>query len=184
MTTLMERLPNAKDNARRMPGRLPLSLTMRAISHSVWKIGKTVILSTLENAELPDGSGNKGPQWHISISSEGQRATDKECAKALKSFGLLKAEEDNHHPGRARHFWLPIDPAARVDCECKTSEVQVTEEDGYTWSNARQDMGACRACEIAPITKVPCKWHNKDLWNTMVGQEVLAEFENLCKLKP
>lgn len=26
----------------------------------------------------------------------------------------------NHEPGNAKHFWCPVDPSRRVDCECKS----------------------------------------------------------------
>jgi hypothetical protein len=77
--------------------------------------------------------------------------------RALAAFRMLDAEEDNHIPGRARHVWRPLDPAERVDCECKTTEVTVVEPDGHRWSNRRD--GPCRGCEGASITGIPCPLH-------------------------
>lgn len=62
--------------------------------------GKLVVVSTLDVAELPDGSGEVGPQWHVSISIDDlrrpRRATDEECERTLRDFDLVGAEEDNH----------------------------------------------------------------------------------------
>ena len=67
-----------------------------------WKGPHGVIaLSELAIAELPDGAG-VGPQWLVSISIRGQRASDAICARVLANFGLAGAEEDNHEPGIAR----------------------------------------------------------------------------------
>jgi hypothetical protein len=67
------------------------------------------------------------------------------------------SEEDNHHPGIARHFWMVVDPARRVDCECKVGETVVKEPDGYKWSN---DPGACRGCDYArTFPGHPCPLH-------------------------
>jgi hypothetical protein len=110
----------------------------------------TQVLSCVEMAELPRSHG-VGPQWHISIvdrhQNEPARPSAAQVNLARCAFGmLLEAEEDNHHPGAARHFWLPVDPTERVDCECKTTEVVVTEPDGYRWTNPTD--GPCRGCEL------------------------------------
>lgn len=128
----------------------------RFVRGSAWLRGKVVVISTLDMAQLPDGAG-VGPQWHISV-SRGRlgRAKPEEVAKARRAFGMLDAEEDNHHPGVARHFWLPVDPAHRVACECKADETQVREADGYTWSQAADH---CRGCELAARTGRPCSLH-------------------------
>lgn len=124
---------------------------------SAWSNGRIGVLSALEDAELPDRSG-RGPQWHVSVSQFGSgRATDDECAEVLSDFGLLGAEEDNHHPGVARHFWMPVDPVHRVDCECKADEVIVVEPDGYQWTNPRD--GECRGCELKRLIGRPCTIH-------------------------
>lgn len=119
-----------------------------------------VVLSGVAIADYPDGSGEKGPQWHVSISVSGRRATKAECERALRAFDLVGAEEDNHHPGVARHFWRPVDPARRVDCECKENEVvHVDPADGYTWTNP-PEAGECRGCELAKLVpRLPCPLH-------------------------
>lgn len=54
----------------------------------VCRRGKLVVVSTLDVAELPDGSGEVGPQWHVSISLDDvrrpRRATDEECERTSR----------------------------------------------------------------------------------------------------
>jgi len=103
-----------------------------------WRRGRFLALSTLDEMELPDGSGRTGPTWLVSISRRGtRRPTDEECRRVLSAFGLAGAAEDNHENGIARKFWMPVDPAERRACECKETEEQVVEPDGYTWSRKR-----------------------------------------------
>lgn len=129
------------------------------IARSHWRRGPVSVISALELAELPDRSG-AGPQWHVSVSRFGKRPKPIEVERALRAFGMLGTEEDNHHPGGARHFWLPVDPEHRVDCECKTDEdVVVDPTDGYRWTNPRPEAGACRGCELAGILRRPCPIH-------------------------
>lgn len=124
---------------------------------SAWQKGEICVLSTLERAELPDRSGI-GQQWHVSVSRRGQgRSSDHECGEALNAFGLVGAEEDNHHPGITRNFWLPVDPTRRVDCECKETERTIAEPDGYRWTNPRE--GACRGCELENMIGLRCPLH-------------------------
>lgn len=126
-----------------------------------WQLGDICVLSTLDMAKLPQ-SELVGPQWHISISrvaSGGQkRASDLQVRKAVRAFRMGDAEEDNHHPGVARHFFLPVEPAARVGCECKDDEITIVEADGYRWQN---DPSACRGCEHAHRFGTVCGIHSK-----------------------
>lgn len=116
--------------------------------------------------ELPQSKG-VGPTWQVSVSdaSEGiaSRPSEEQKRLALCAFDMLGTEEDNHHPGNARHFFQPCDPAERVDCECKTTETQVTDPDGYRWSNTTD--GSCRGCELAKAlagtpSARPCPLHD------------------------
>jgi len=132
-------------------------LQPKPISASAWQCGPICVISSLVLAEAPDGKGDAIPQWHVSIASVGRRPKPHHVRKALRAFGIEAAEEDNHEPGNARHFWLPVDPARRVDCECKTTETVITDPDGYRWSNPVD--GPCRGCEMAPITRRPCPLH-------------------------
>lgn len=117
-----------------------------AAYHSIWMRNGIVAMSTLELAEAPDGKGDSIPQWHISFSRGGEeRCADREVNQALVCFGLVGAEEDNHHPGIARHFWMPLDPSRRVDCECKASEKTIVDADGYRWTTPVE--GECHGCD-------------------------------------
>lgn len=123
-----------------------------ALSYSVWYRAGVMAVSALEVAEAPDGRGDSIPQWHISFAGNGRRSTDDEVRAALVCFGMAGAEEDNHHPGGgARHFWVPVDPARRVDCECKEAEKVVVEADGYR-STTPVD-GPCSGCELAAVKR-------------------------------
>jgi hypothetical protein len=124
----------------------------------------TQVLSSLVIAELPRG-GATGPQWHASVVDRSTetpaRPSEAQTLLTRCAFDLLTAEEDNHHPGAARQFWLPVDPAERRDCECKETEVQVVEADGYRWSN---DPTSCRGCALEQTmrevgTERPCPLH-------------------------
>jgi hypothetical protein len=135
-----------------------------AIAASLWQNGTTFVLSTLVDAELPDRSG-RGLQWHLSVTRrkrgdlhrQPERPEPEDVRRARRAFGLAETEEDNHHPGVARHFWMPVDPAKRVECECKTDETTVVEGDGYRWTNPKE--GPCRGCELAALTGTPCTVH-------------------------
>lgn len=122
---------------------------------TMWQLGKIRVLSALEYAKLP-GQEVVGPQWHISITALGLRPKHHHVRKALRAFGMVGAELDNHHPGNAQHYWMPVDPAARVACECKEDEIVVKEKDGYTWQNDPDD---CRGCELQRLLGTPCRLH-------------------------
>ncbi len=125
---------------------------------SAWQAGNVRVISSLTMAELPDRSG-VGPQWHVSVTDRGRRPKPKQVRRALRAFSMVGAEEDNHHPGNARQFWMPVDPASRVDCECKDDETTVTEPDGYAWQN---DPENCRGCEYERLLGRPCPVHVDD----------------------
>ena len=156
MKTTQERLPRTGWSRLPDPRMLP-SVT----SASCWQRGNVVVISALENAEAPDGRGDTIPQWHVSVSERGERPSARGLARALGDFGMVGTEEDNHHPGIARHFWLPIDSARRVDCQCKTDEVVVREADGYTWTNPKSGEAECRGCELERLLAKPCPIHSK-----------------------
>lgn len=128
-------------------------------SASRWVSGPILVLSALENAEYPDGDGT-GPQWHLSISNLGKRPKPKHVRRALRAFGMAGAELDNHEPGVAEHYWLPVDPARRVDCQCKEDEDTIVEPDGKTWTNPKPESGeACRGCAYERTFGRPCPIH-------------------------
>lgn len=136
--------------------------TPGAHCESTWSIGTITVISSLVTAELPKGDGS-GLQWLISISDRGRRPKPHHVRKALRAFGMADgSDRDNHHPGNAQHYWMPVDPAERVSCQCKADEVTVREADGYTWTNpVDADPDVCRGCEIAPLTGRPCPLHSE-----------------------
>jgi hypothetical protein len=132
-------------------------LGLRTIAVSAWQRGPACAISALELAEYPDGNGF-GPQWHVSVSRMGKRPKWNDVRATLRAFGIVTdAEEDNHHPGNARHFWVPLDPARRVECQCKADEDLVVDPDGYVWTNPKD--GACRGCEFSALIGKPCPLH-------------------------
>lgn len=131
---------------------------------SRWRSGPIIVISALEDAQLPGApEGTTGPQWHISISCDGKRRPKPHhIRRALRAFDMVGAEIDNHHPGLAQHFWKPLDPAYRTNCECKETEATITEPDGYTWTNPHPETGEeCRGCEYARAFGRPCSIHGK-----------------------
>jgi hypothetical protein len=85
--------------------------------------------------EAPDGSGDVLPTWLVSVSRDGaSMPTDKNLRTVRRAFGMRQAEEDNHQDGRARMLFLVVEPARRVDCECKVDERVVVRPDGYRYS--------------------------------------------------
>lgn len=149
------------DQQERRPGpdwlEVPYPPQARAPGHiagSAWVFGHVCVISALTNAELPDGSGELGPQWHISITRKRKRPKETDVRRALRAFRLVGAEEDNHHPGNARHFWLPV-----VDCECKAEEATIVEPDGYTYTNPH-DPAECRGCDLERLIGRPCPLHS------------------------
>lgn len=139
---MKERRPNS--NAWKRVEDLPALLLDSG--YSVWRSRRIRVISALEMAEMPDGSGDVGPTWHVSVStSSGGEASDAEMQRVRLAFGMTEAEEDNHEPGRARNLWLVVDPARRVACECKTTETIVVEENGHTWSSPPDEIEERRA---------------------------------------
>jgi len=155
-----ERWPNDLVNWARRPVRP--ELLNNPISASAWQRGPITVISALNLAEPPDGVGEPIEQWLISISDAGRRPKPHHLRKALRAFGMTQAENDTHHPGNAVHYWMAVDPARRVSCQCKTDEDIIREPGGYTWTNPRAGEGACRGCEIAPLTGRPCPIHGSD----------------------
>lgn len=131
------------------------------ISVSAWQRGPACAISALELAEYPDGNGF-GPQWHVSVSRMGKRPKPHDVRGVLRAFGIVAiCEEDNHHPGSARHFWVPVDPVRRVTCQCKEDEDLIVEPDGYVWTNPKD--GSCRGCEFARLIGKACPFHPEAL---------------------
>ncbi len=130
------------------------------VAASAWVYGKIRVISSLNIMQMPDNPAETGLQWHISVSRNGRRPSDVDVLKARRAFHMKAAEEDNHHPGGARHFMLVCDPARRIDCECKETEEVIVDKGGYKWTNPK-DPAACRGCAYALMTdgKKPCPLH-------------------------
>lgn len=136
-------------------------LAAKSVAESWWTREGVVVGSSLLDADLPDGSG-QGLQWLV---SENERRPSRAALRhALRAFGMLGAEEDNHHPGIARHFWKPLDRAHRVECQCKASETIVTEPDGYQWTTPTDvDAQGCRGCDFEQMLGKPCPLHRGEV---------------------
>lgn len=127
--------------------------------NSMFERGRFRVISGLGPMELPQSGGKIGPTWHASLARRGsRRPTNDEVRKFLRDFDLVGAEEDNHMPGLARHFFQPVDPAYHGVCDCKTTEATIVEPDGHRWQNAT-DGSRCGGCEFERISGTPCKIH-------------------------
>lgn len=103
-----------------------------------WQRGDVWVGSELSIMQAPDGSGDDLPQWLVSVSEFGrQRPSDQTMQRVRHDFDMAEAEEDNHADGATRSLFLVVDPARRVDCECKADEQLVTRADGYQFSRKK-----------------------------------------------
>ena len=134
------------------------TLEAQSLSCSAWACGPIRVLSELCLAQSPVKADETTPQWHISITDRGRRPKPTQVRKTLRAFGMVSAEEDNHYPGRARTFWLAVDPAHRAGCECKETEATIVDKDGYKWQNPK-DESDCRGCEYQLIFGPTCPLH-------------------------
>jgi hypothetical protein len=81
------------------------------------------VISAVETPE-PE----KGPEWHVSVTTLGVggkvvRAGRGVVAMVLRDFGMTAEGEDNHvRGGKARHFWLAVNPDKRGACPCVATE--------------------------------------------------------------
>jgi hypothetical protein len=143
------------------PADLERNLPLHAISK--WARGTVRVISTLIDTELPGGNGAVGLTWHATISRLGKRPKARDVDHFLRDFELVGADEDNHHPGGVRNFFMPVDPAYRRQCECKTTEATIVERDGFTWTNPHDvTQGACRGCELEQMRGWPCPIHGRE----------------------
>lgn len=109
-----------------------LGYPVHAWSHSASGL---FVLSAVEVPLEEDGM-DLGPQYHISISLDGQRCTSADALFALAAFDLADAKEDNHVPhGRVRNFWRPVaDHLSGYECPCIDKEPAIVEDKGdYVW---------------------------------------------------
>lgn len=122
------------------------------------------VLSSRSDAYLP-GSGEPplvGPQWLVSVRrrvggiNARCRATDDDVARVVAAFDMPAFDEDNHHPGVARHLWCPVEEQYRSACECKVTEVTIVDASGYRWTTEADE---CRGCELERLAGHPCPIH-------------------------
>jgi hypothetical protein len=128
---------------------------------SAWRSndGVLTVTSGCHVTELPGGAGRVGPSWLVAVSTAaGRRATADEVRHVVATFAMPAWDEDNHHPGVARHLWCPHDEAARLACECKVNERLITESDGYQWTT--DDTKGCRGCQYQALTGRLCPVHH------------------------
>ncbi len=102
------------------------------------------VISSIGVMELPGGDGKVGPTWLVSVSRPPGRCSLEDMMRVVAGFAMPAFDEDNHHPGVARMLFCPIDERYRNACECKTTELQLTDEDGYQWTT--DVNGECRGC--------------------------------------
>ena len=115
---------------------------------TAWRRGALRVISAVDTMTSPVDK-TATPTWHVSVSAVGGVVNDGELEVVRRAFGMEAAEEDNHEPGRARHLFLPIDPAHRADCECNTAEATFIEEDGHRWKAPPADEMRRRAAMAA-----------------------------------
>lgn len=102
-----------------------------------------------------------------------ERPSDEHVRRVVDGFSMPAFDEDNHHPGVARHLWCPWDEAARLAGECKVTETAIVDRDGYAWTTDTD--GPCRGClyEVQFGAEYPCPIHHPA---DDVGQSVVDAF--------
>lgn len=142
------------------------SLSARRMSG--WRTHDGIMaISGCHLAPLPGTQDVIGPQWLVTVSlldrpygsPDGHRATQEQVRRVVEAFCMPAFDEDNHHPGVARHLWCPIDETARLACECKTSEQTVLEPDGYRWTT--DVLQPCRGCYYEGLFGLSCPIHKR-----------------------
>lgn len=99
-----------------------------------------VVISAVEVA-ADDHRESLGPEYHISVSKNGQRLDADEIPIIFSLFDMQGSDEDNHVPGIARNFWKPVaDRFAGFVCPCKENEKAIIEGD-YVWRPAPDGKG-------------------------------------------
>lgn len=105
-----------------------------------WARRQLLAISTLSLMEAPDGAGDHLLTWLVSVSRDGAAMpSDRDLGRVRRDFNMRAAEEDNHQDGCARMLFLVVDPARRVDCECKADERVIVRPDGFRYSIPAED---------------------------------------------
>lgn len=105
--------------------------------HQTWlhDANQMFVISAVEVASDP-GKPALGPEYHVSVSNNGERCTSADALWVLAQFDLLDAKEDNHVPsGRVRNFWRPVaDNLSGYECPCVGDEPNMVEDKGdFVW---------------------------------------------------
>lgn len=129
--------PNAPGWFRALGWRVPPDLAALGYPIEAWTHPQSGLfaLSAVEVAREP-GKADIGPEYHLSISLNGQRCSSADALWALAAFGLTDAKEDNHVPsGRVRNFWRPVaDSLSGYECKCVEDEPAIREDRGdFVW---------------------------------------------------
>jgi hypothetical protein len=100
---------------------------------SGWRFLSPLGLRVISAVEIVDGpDGSLRPEYHISISDNGERIPASLVETVLTMFGAKGWNEDNHvHGGKARHFWCPVGKPPEV-CPCQENEKPTVEGDYIT----------------------------------------------------
>lgn len=112
------------------------SSLMRSYPPRVWDHPSGVrVVSSVDKIDPLPGEIDLGPEYHISISVSGQRASLADCMWTLGQFDCTDAREDNHVPGIGRDFWRPVaDHLSGYECPCQETEAAIVEDKGnFIW---------------------------------------------------
>lgn len=124
----MQQEPNG---AARKTGALGWVVTGIRKDFTMWQKGQYRALSSL--VYLDDGHQPLHWEWVVSFSkSSRERLSNVEIAQCLKEFDASDFYEDNHEPGIARKFWLPVEYQYRTACPCKDETVKAEGEFIYS----------------------------------------------------
>ena len=140
MTPLLSVVPPKQPNG---PGWTKLSnpsaaqLASLGYPFQTWRHIKNEVfaISAVEVAHDP-GAPDLGPEYHLSLSKNGERLSSADALWALAQFDLTDAKEDNHVPGgKVRNFWRPVaDRLSGFECPCADAEPVMREDKGdYVW---------------------------------------------------
>jgi hypothetical protein len=121
------------------PGWRPLKQQLAVLGYpaEAWEHPESglFVLSAVEVVNEP-GKPSLGPEYHLSISANGQRCTSGDALWVLAQFDLSDAKEDNHVPsGMVRNFWRPVaDHLSGYECPCNSDEPAMVEDQGdFVW---------------------------------------------------
>jgi hypothetical protein len=124
-----------------------------------------LVVSQLADMNLPGSDHLVGPTWLVSVSRAGRRASGDDLMRVIRAFEMPAWDEDNHHPGIARHLFCPVAEQWRNVCDCKITETTITDADGYQWTT--DDRSRCRGCQydemVTTLTgrRAPCPLHSR-----------------------